>query len=188
MFDFVSPFDALANSVPNQQASIKRNAVHIPVPATAGQSSGDDSSFQKVTHPLEGMRTDPKRKSVENLMDTLTRGSLPGHPGPPPPEGPQQQVSQGGTSRTVSESRPPPAKRQPPSPPPVFAPKPSQSVNSPVHALSAPTRDQVQQSYPRNEAQVHNAWRTSDTRPKQTSKEGRSQDSRSQDSPFVFFF
>lgn len=63
MFDFVSPFDAL-NSPPQQT---KRKPVPQQ-PSITGNS--EDSSWTNMT-------TDPKRKSVENLMDQITRGQGP---------------------------------------------------------------------------------------------------------------
>ncbi|KAI0781076.1 hypothetical protein BD413DRAFT_462702 [Trametes elegans] len=61
MFDFVSPFDVLANANP----SAKRK----PPPA---QPSAEPSSWNPSP-----MSVDPKRKSVENLMEQLTRGQAP---------------------------------------------------------------------------------------------------------------
>ena len=63
MFDFVSPFDAL-NSPPQQA---KRKPVPQQ-PSVTGNS--EDSSWTSVN-------MDPKRKSVENLMDQITRGQGP---------------------------------------------------------------------------------------------------------------
>jgi hypothetical protein len=65
MFDFNSPFDALSS--PNS------------APASLRKKSADDSwsSLPNV---------DPKRKSVENLLDQLTRGQAPPPPLQPPPQ------------------------------------------------------------------------------------------------------
>ena len=65
MFDFVSPFDALTGSSPGAK---KKPAVPV----------------QQQSHQLDDWASlgDPKRKSVENLMDQLTRGQVP----PPPPQ------------------------------------------------------------------------------------------------------
>lgn len=66
MFDFVSPFDALTS--PPQQGKRK------PVPAQPPSvDSTGDSSWTNIT-------MDPKRKSVENLMDQITRGQGPLQP------------------------------------------------------------------------------------------------------------
>lgn len=62
LFDFVSPFDALANSA---SATSKRK----PVPAQQGGAPGNTEEPAWTVPPL-----DPKRKSVENLMEQLTRG------------------------------------------------------------------------------------------------------------------
>lgn len=67
MFDFVSPFDALASS---GSSGVKKK----PVP----EDRGSDDSWMGAT-------TDPKRKSMENLMDQLTRSSQ-GPAAPPPPQ------------------------------------------------------------------------------------------------------
>ncbi|EJD05746.1 uncharacterized protein FOMMEDRAFT_153084 [Fomitiporia mediterranea MF3/22] len=58
MFDFVSPFDALASTT---SSSVKKK----PVP-DEGHELGE---------PWTSAPTDPKRKSMENLMDQLTRSS-----------------------------------------------------------------------------------------------------------------
>lgn len=63
MFDFVSPFDALSAS-----SQAKRKPVPPqPSSVTSGQEEPTWSNPQ----------VDPKRKSVENLMDQLTRGQGP---------------------------------------------------------------------------------------------------------------
>ncbi|TRM62731.1 hypothetical protein BD626DRAFT_498259 [Schizophyllum amplum] len=66
MFDFVSPFDALQSAT----GSIRKK----PMPTSSVPSSGnDDSSWTAIS--------DPKRRSVENLLENLTLGS----PAAPPP-------------------------------------------------------------------------------------------------------
>ena len=62
MFDFVSPFDALANT---NTSNIKKKAVPEPGP------EADDGWLASVN--------DPKRRSMENLMDQLTRSQVPPH-------------------------------------------------------------------------------------------------------------
>ena len=63
IFDFVSPFDALSS--PPTQAKRK------PVPTQPSiTGTSEDSSWS-------GLTVDPKRKSVENLMDQITRGQGP---------------------------------------------------------------------------------------------------------------
>ena len=63
MFEFHSPFDALA--APGPSSAKKKPSP----PQPTGSSSGNDESWTSVS-----MSSDPKRKSVENLMDHLTRG------------------------------------------------------------------------------------------------------------------
>ncbi|EIW85394.1 hypothetical protein CONPUDRAFT_118217 [Coniophora puteana RWD-64-598 SS2] len=61
IFDFASPFDALASN----SGSVKKK----PVPSgPADTSSGNEDSWSNAP-----MVSDPKRKSVENLIDQLTR-------------------------------------------------------------------------------------------------------------------
>ncbi|EKM55623.1 uncharacterized protein PHACADRAFT_256363 [Phanerochaete carnosa HHB-10118-sp] len=67
LFDFVSPFDALAS--PPQQSKRKP----VPPQQPPSTDSTGDSSWTNVT-------MDPKRKSVENLMDQITRGQGPLQP------------------------------------------------------------------------------------------------------------
>ncbi|KAI0703597.1 hypothetical protein BC835DRAFT_1262691 [Cytidiella melzeri] len=69
IFEFTSPFDALSNPPATQQQ--KRKPVPTQ-PSSAPSTSDEVSSWTAVS-------MDPKRKSVENLMDQLTRGqgSLP---------------------------------------------------------------------------------------------------------------
>lgn len=65
MFDFISPFDHLSNTA----SSVKKK----PVPQSSSVSSGtDDSSWTTVP--------DPKRQSVENLLENISRGQLPQPP------------------------------------------------------------------------------------------------------------
>ncbi|EAU88362.2 hypothetical protein CC1G_05128 [Coprinopsis cinerea okayama7 len=61
MFEFMSPFDHLSSTT----GSIKKKPV--PTQSASASSTNDDSSWTHVT--------DPKRQSMENLLDTLTRGA-----------------------------------------------------------------------------------------------------------------
>ncbi|KAJ3491804.1 hypothetical protein NLJ89_g11306 [Agrocybe chaxingu] len=70
MFEFTSPFDHLSSST----GSIKKKAVP-PQPSNVS-SGNEDSSWTSVT--------DPKRQSVENLLENMTRG-LPQQSQPQPP-------------------------------------------------------------------------------------------------------
>ncbi|GAW06255.1 wd40 repeat-containing nuclear protein [Lentinula edodes] len=73
MFDFVSPFDALTGSGPMKKKS---------QPAPSVSSANDDSgSWTAVSGP------DPKRQSVDNLLETLARSHI------PPPSQPQPQLA-----------------------------------------------------------------------------------------------
>ncbi|TCD61419.1 hypothetical protein EIP91_008453 [Steccherinum ochraceum] len=65
MFDFVSPFDALQGSAAVQA---KRKPAPTQPPVAGGS---EDNSWNTP------VAIDPKRKSVENLMDQLTRGQAP---------------------------------------------------------------------------------------------------------------
>ncbi|KAI0670515.1 hypothetical protein C8Q78DRAFT_975321 [Trametes maxima] len=76
MFDFVSPFDALSNT----SAGAKRK------PPPNAQPSDEPSSWPP-------MSVDPKRKSVENLMDQLTRGQAPQPSTSQPPAAPYDPYS-----------------------------------------------------------------------------------------------
>ncbi|KAI0093935.1 hypothetical protein BDY19DRAFT_881333 [Irpex rosettiformis] len=67
LFDFVSPFDALSG--PSSGPQPKRKPVP-PQPSSVPSTTDDVSSWTTAS-------MDPKRKSVENLMDQLTRGQGP---------------------------------------------------------------------------------------------------------------
>lgn len=73
MFDFVSPFEHLASTT----GSVKKKPV--PQPPSAS-SATDDSSWTTVT--------DPKRQSVENLLENISRGQLPQPPVQPSVQAP----------------------------------------------------------------------------------------------------
>ncbi|KAJ7261361.1 hypothetical protein B0H12DRAFT_1106443 [Mycena haematopus] len=69
MFDFVSPFDALSNTA---TGSIKKK----PVPVQPSVSSStEESGWTNLS--------DPKRQSVDNLLEHLTRGTASQISGPP---------------------------------------------------------------------------------------------------------
>jgi hypothetical protein len=69
MFDFISPFDALSSTA----GSIKKNPLPIQ-PASVSSGNEDSSSWTAVS--------DPKRQSVDNLLEHLARG--PAVQAPPP--------------------------------------------------------------------------------------------------------
>ncbi|PCH38277.1 hypothetical protein WOLCODRAFT_115184 [Wolfiporia cocos MD-104 SS10] len=111
MFDFVSPFDALANA----SSSVKRK----PPPP---QPMNAPSNPEEPTWP--SLAQDPKRKSVENLMDQLTRGqappAAPAQPmaAPYDPYVPSDDINQQAEPVQTRASRPlPPQPAHAPSPP-----------------------------------------------------------------------
>lgn len=117
MFDFVSPFDALTNT-----HSGKRK----PAPQ---QPPAEDASWNTPVN------IDPKRKSVENLMDQLTRGQAP-LPQPTQPSAapydPYQQPEE------IQQAEPAQARGIRPLPPhPTGSPR-----SSPPKQASQPTRQQ----------------------------------------------
>ncbi|KAJ7632208.1 hypothetical protein FB45DRAFT_911811 [Roridomyces roridus] len=71
LFDFVSPFDALASST--STGSIKKKPV--PVQAPSVSSGTEESGWTNLS--------DPKRQSVDNLLEHLTRGAAAQMSGPP---------------------------------------------------------------------------------------------------------
>lgn len=72
MFDFISPFDALASS--GASPAKKKPVPQSQLPQTE-VSSGNEDSWTSAS-----LSSDPKRKSVENLMEQLTRGQGPHQP------------------------------------------------------------------------------------------------------------
>jgi hypothetical protein len=107
MFDFNSPFDQLAAS--SSSPLVKKK----PVPAQPPSSSSGNEDWTTAS-----VSTDPKRKSVENLMDQLTRGPAP--PSVQAPPDPYEPYIAGGD---MSQSE----LLQPRIPPPPLPPKPGQS-------------------------------------------------------------
>jgi hypothetical protein len=81
MFDFVSPFDALTASGAANTPPKRKPGAPAPVAPPQGQSSGEESSMSqnKSISLLEAAARGnapggDKRKSVENLLETLNRG------------------------------------------------------------------------------------------------------------------
>ncbi|KAL1730253.1 hypothetical protein EV714DRAFT_250474 [Schizophyllum commune] len=138
MFDFVSPFDALQSAT----GSIRKK----PVPTSSVPSSGnEDSSWTAIS--------DPKRRSVENLLENLTLGSPPQPPpatfesfGSMPP-----QPDYGGTDpldlAMGNRYGPPPPLPQNLQPPPQPKPVP-QRVDSPRASPPKNQAQRVSQSIP----------------------------------------
>ena len=101
MFDFVSPFDHLSSST----GSIKKKPVPVQPPTISGANE-DASSWTAVP--------DPKRQSVDNLLEHLARGQPP--PSQPPPSAYETFLSSGEFSHGE--------KMQSRAPPPPLPPKP----------------------------------------------------------------
>lgn len=111
MFDFVSPFDALAAT----SSAKKRVDPAVLMTSDDSHDSTEDSSWTAIS--------DPKRKSVENLMDQLTRSQVQYAP-------PQHQYD---PYNPDSGTTPPPepAQMQPRGPLANVPLKPSQATSSP---------------------------------------------------------
>ena len=117
MFDFVSPFDALSNS-----PGARRK---VPPPQ---QQAEDLSSWSTAA-------LDPKRKSVENLMDQLTRGQA------PQPQPTQQILNPYESYQAEELSHEPIQARSRPLPPQPVQPTGSPRA-SPPKQISQPARQQ----------------------------------------------
>lgn len=120
MFDFVSPFDALSSAT----GSVKKK----PVPAQAPSiSSGtEESGWTNLS--------DPKRQSVDNLLEHLTRGTASQISGPPAYE---SYLGSSDYSQTEASRAPPPP--LPPKPVPNRTVSPRASPPK-AHAQRAPIR------------------------------------------------
>ncbi|KAG9318257.1 hypothetical protein JVU11DRAFT_339 [Chiua virens] len=139
MFEFISPFDALASN-PN---TIKKK----PTSNATAPSSGTDDSW---TSASLGSLNDPKRKSVENLIVQLTRGQAPYPAQPPSPiydpysttdEYPQMDANQVTPQQSQQQSRPMPPPPLPPKPTRVSSPRAS-PPKLPVQPQPQPQRPQ----------------------------------------------
>ncbi|KAF8078122.1 hypothetical protein FPV67DRAFT_1464268 [Lyophyllum atratum] len=119
MFDFVSPFDHLSTST----SSIKKKPVP-PQPPSASSGNEDSGSWTAIS--------DPKRQSVENLLEHLSRGqpqSLPTQHQPPLATYEPFDFSQ---AENLSSRVPPPP--LPPKPVPNLAASPRSSPPPKTHA------------------------------------------------------
>lgn len=129
LFDFVSPFDAL----PNTTSMPKKK----PIPAgPASASSTNEDSWTSAS--LVSLSNDPKRKSVENLMDQLTR-SQPSYPAQPPSPtyySTTDEYSQVESTPQVLQSR---------TMPPPLPPKPGRAPSPPKPERSSPPKPAAQQ-------------------------------------------
>ncbi|KAH9951294.1 hypothetical protein B0H21DRAFT_888254 [Amylocystis lapponica] len=136
MFDFVSPFDALANTT---TTAAKRK----PAPT---QQPNVSTNYEESAWTPGAM--DPKRKSVENLMDQLTRGqALPSAP-IQPVQAPYDPYSQG--DETTPQAEPVQARASRPLPP--QPPQMSQAPQPTASPRSSPPKPQVQARQQRRSA------------------------------------
>ncbi|KAG6379129.1 hypothetical protein JVT61DRAFT_11566 [Boletus reticuloceps] len=157
MFDFFSPFDALAS---NGNAVKKKPAPTVP----ASSSSPNEDSW--TSGSLVSLN-DPKRKSVENLIEQLTRGQAPYPAQPPSPsydpystteEYPQVEPNQ----QSQQQSRPCPllpSRQSPPSSPLPAHRHPNSPFSSslPVHTVDpqSPRNPSPLSDVTRRALQVH---------------------------------
>ncbi|TFK25084.1 hypothetical protein FA15DRAFT_668959 [Coprinopsis marcescibilis] len=106
MFEFMSPFDHLSSTA----GSIKKK----PVPVQSATTNDDSSSWPHVT--------DPKRQSVENLLDTLTRGQTSNIPPQPTQQPYDAYIADQGYPMSLDPYN------QAHVPPPPLPPKPVQAA------------------------------------------------------------
>lgn len=135
MFEFVSPFDALDST-----STVKKK------PVAAGPASASSTNEDSWTSASLGSLNDPKRKSVENLMDQLTR-SQQSYPSAQPPSPTYESYS---TTDEYSQVESQPTPQQQPlqprtmPPPPPLPPKPGRA--SPLRG--SPPKPVAQQPRP----------------------------------------
>ncbi|KAJ6606531.1 hypothetical protein DFH09DRAFT_1299762 [Mycena vulgaris] len=122
MFDFVSPFDALSNTT---TGSIKKKTVPVQPPSV---SSGTEESGSWTN------LSDPKRQSVDNLLEHLTRSTAAQIPAPP-----AYESYLGGSDFSQSEPSRAPPPPLPPKPVPNRTASPRASPPK-THAQRAPVR------------------------------------------------
>ncbi|KAK7049242.1 hypothetical protein VNI00_005843 [Paramarasmius palmivorus] len=129
MFDFVSPFDALSAPGPTKKKP-------VPTQPSSISSGNEDSSTSAWTAV-----SDPKRQSVDNLLESLARAQL------PPPAQQSQPVSHptydtyftGSNDYHAEQSRVPPPPLPPkPAPAPVGVPGRTASPRSSPPKTHAP--------------------------------------------------
>ncbi|KAH7889916.1 hypothetical protein F5I97DRAFT_1998295 [Phlebopus sp. FC_14] len=135
LFDFVSPFDALATT-----STVKKK----PVPAAPpSASSGNEDSWTSAS--LGSHANEPQRKSVENLIDQLTRSQAPYAAGQPPspsydPYSTTDEYSQVESNHPTPQQQLQQQPRAMPPPPPL-PPKPAR----PASPRASPPKPPVQQ-------------------------------------------
>ena len=135
MFDFVSPFDALASP---SVAPARKPAP--PVSHQQGPSEPFEDTWSSVI--------DPKRKSVDNLLEHLSipKASAPpsAHPGPFDQHSADEETPIAEPIQSKAASRPlPPKPTQAPSPPRASPPKISPPVRRDMQAPEPPLGPQV---------------------------------------------
>ncbi|KAI6126276.1 hypothetical protein EV401DRAFT_2207222 [Pisolithus croceorrhizus] len=137
MFDFVSPFDVFSSTT---APAVKKK----PVPAgPPSSSSGNEDSWTSAS--LGSLGVDSKRKSVENLIDQLTRGQGPYGPGQPPSPS-YEPYNTADEYSHVEPNQPIPQQQRAAPPPPPLPPKPGRASPraSPPKALVQPMQPHQQ--------------------------------------------
>lgn len=138
IFDFVSPFDALISSAP----SVKKKPVPV---APLSSSSGNEDSW---TSASLGSPNEQKHKSVENLIDQLTRSQVPYGPAQPPSPTYDPYNTTDDYSQVEPTLQPQQSRTMPP--PPPLPPKPHRapSPRASPPKVSAPQQQQRGQGRP----------------------------------------
>jgi hypothetical protein len=161
MFEFMSPFDHLSALPPVNKK--KAQTPPVPAPAPAPASVPAPAAVSLPAHNVNvneepsswGQPVDPKRQSVENLLDTLTRGQPPMQPLQPQHQPMQSQpipyepymdqgypISLDVYNQYQAHVPPPPLPPKPPAhAPPQHAPSPR---SSPPKASARAPQQQVQ--------------------------------------------
>lgn len=126
MFEFVSPFDALAAN---------------PIPVKKKPAPSSSPSEEPWAPASLASLNDPKRKSVENLIEQLTRGQAPYPAQPPSPS-----YDPYSTTEEYPQVEPTQQQQSRPMPPPPLPPKPtlvsSPRASPPKLPLQQPPRPQ----------------------------------------------
>ncbi|KAJ7771739.1 hypothetical protein B0H16DRAFT_1660701 [Mycena metata] len=124
MFDFVSPFDALSGTA---TGSVKKKPVPVQ-PSSVSSSAAEESGWTNLS--------DPKRQSVDNLLEHLTRGTASQISGPPAYD---SYLGGGGSDYSQTEPSRAPPPPLPPKPVPNRTASPRASPPK-THAQRAPVR------------------------------------------------
>ncbi|KAI6043065.1 hypothetical protein EDC04DRAFT_2866440 [Pisolithus marmoratus] len=129
IFDFVSPFDVFTAGSP---PAVKKKPVPTGPPSS---SSGNEDSWTSAS--LGSLGADSKRKSVENLIDQLTRGQVPYGPG----QSSSPSYDPYNTADEYSQVEPPPQQQRAIPPPPPLPPKPGRVSPPRVSPPKPPDKD-----------------------------------------------